>query len=241
MRILIVRHADPNYEIDGLTEKGTREVALLTKRLCKEKIDHFYCSPLGRARATIAPTLRALGTEAVICDWLKEFNYSHIQLPYEQNPSGGWDILPEYMNESEILYSPTEWREAPIIKGTQKLADYDWVCHEFDALLEAHGYRREGRIYRAERPNHDTILLACHFGLGAVLLSHLMFCSPYSLWQHTCLAPTSVTTAYTEERRKGIASIRLSAIGDTSHLFEIEPISFSGRFCECFTDDTRHD
>ena len=39
MRILLIRHGDPDYEIDGLTEKGKREVALLAKKLAKEKID----------------------------------------------------------------------------------------------------------------------------------------------------------------------------------------------------------
>ena len=38
MKLLIVRHAEPNYEIDGLTEKGKREAALLAERLKKEKI-----------------------------------------------------------------------------------------------------------------------------------------------------------------------------------------------------------
>ena len=36
MRILIVRHADPNYEEDTLTEKGWREAKLLAERLKKE-------------------------------------------------------------------------------------------------------------------------------------------------------------------------------------------------------------
>ena len=39
MRILIVRHCDPNYAIDSLTEKGWREAEMLTERLAKEKID----------------------------------------------------------------------------------------------------------------------------------------------------------------------------------------------------------
>ena len=64
-----------------------------------------------------------------------------------------------------------------------------------------------------------------------------------TLWHGTCAAPTSVTTVYTEERREGIASFRISAFGDTSHLYvaDQEP-AFSGRFCECFTNtDQRHD
>ena len=36
MRILIIRHGDPDYEHDSLTEKGLREANLLKKRLCCE-------------------------------------------------------------------------------------------------------------------------------------------------------------------------------------------------------------
>ena len=46
MRILIIRHGDPDYEIDGLTEKGKREAALLAKRLEKEDITAVYCRRL---------------------------------------------------------------------------------------------------------------------------------------------------------------------------------------------------
>ena len=107
--------------------------------------------------------------------------------------------------------------------------------------LEAHGYKREKYNYKAIKPNHDTIVFVCHFGLMSVLLSHVMNCSPYSIWQHVCAAPTSVTTIYTEERCCGEALLRIGSIGDTSHLYNAdEPISFAARFCECFTDDTRH-
>lgn len=37
MRILIIRHGDPDYERDSLTEKGWREVELLAERLEKQK------------------------------------------------------------------------------------------------------------------------------------------------------------------------------------------------------------
>ena len=35
MRILIIRHGDPDYENDTLTQKGWREADLLAKRLAK--------------------------------------------------------------------------------------------------------------------------------------------------------------------------------------------------------------
>ena len=122
-------------------------------------------------------------------------------------------------------------------------AEYDRVCSEFDKLLAEHGYVRDGKLYRVERPNNDTICLFCHFGLECVLLSHLLNVSPMVLWHGFCAAPTSVTTVMTEERRKGIASFRVSAFGDVSHLYvHREEPSFSARFCECFdNEEERHD
>lgn len=73
MRILIVRHGDPDYEKDSLTPKGFREAELLAERLCKLDVKAFYCSPLGRAQDTARPTLQRLGRSAETLDWLQEF------------------------------------------------------------------------------------------------------------------------------------------------------------------------
>ncbi|MDE7219247.1 MAG: histidine phosphatase family protein, partial [Oscillospiraceae bacterium] len=74
MKLLIVRHGDPNYEIDSLTEKGWREAELLARRLAETEIKEFYVSPLGRARDTASLTLEKLGRTAVECPWLREFD-----------------------------------------------------------------------------------------------------------------------------------------------------------------------
>ena len=37
MRILIIRHGDPDYANDTLTEKGHKEAKLLAEKLKKEK------------------------------------------------------------------------------------------------------------------------------------------------------------------------------------------------------------
>lgn len=241
MKLIIVRHGDPDYSIDGLTEKGKKEVELLANRLCKENISAVYCSTLGRARLTAEPTLKRLGIEAEYCPWLREFSYAPISLPYLEKKDVCWDILPAYIEKFPEAYSPTEWMNAEFLRNSNVYSEYLNVCTELDAILEQHGYRRSGYSYVAEKPNHDTIVLVCHFGLTAVLLSHLMNCSPYSIWQHTCTAPTSVSVLYTEEREEGIAHFRASSIGDTSHLYvDDEPPAFAARFCECFTDDTRH-
>lgn len=240
MKLLIVRHGDPDYAIDGLTEKGTREADLLADCLCREKITAVYCSTLGRARLTAEPTLKRLGLTAEYCPWLREFGYVKVRVPYADDPISSWDLLPEYMNAHPALYSPTAWREDDTILP-EVAAAYDEVCAAFDTVLADHGYRRDGTQYRAEHANREVLMFVCHFGVSGVLLSHLMNCSPYTIWQHACLLPSAVTTFYTEERIEGIASFRCSGIGELSHLYAAdEPPSFSARFCECFEDDTRH-
>ena len=240
MKLMIVRHGDPNYKIDGLTEKGEKEAELLSYRLAKEKEPIFYCSVLGRARATVAPTLKLLGTDAVYCDWLREFGYVRIDPPGKRDHLA-WDLLPACVRDYPALYSPDGWRDVPFIKQSDVPAAYDEVCRALDELLCRHGYVRDGKIYRAERANHDTVVLVCHFGVTAVLLSHLMNCSPYSIWENAVTLPTSVTTLYTEEREAGISFFRCVGMGDVSHLYaKGEEPAFSGRFCECFEDETRH-
>lgn len=52
MELWIIRHGDPDYVHDSLTEKGVREAKLLAERLSKYNISKIYCSPLGRAQKT---------------------------------------------------------------------------------------------------------------------------------------------------------------------------------------------
>ena len=240
MRLLIIRHGDPDYAIDGLTERGKVEAELLSRKLVGERIDYSYCSPLGRARLTAEPTLMKRGEEAEICPWLREFSY--VRVDAEGNPEHIlWDMHPTYMDAHPELYSAEGWLKSEAIAASDAEAAYGEVCREFDALLLKHGYQRDGANYRAVRSNHDTVVLFCHFGVMAVLLSHVWNCSPYLIWQHACVLPTGVTTLYTEEREEGVASLRAVSIGDTSHLYAGgEEPAFAARFCECFTDEDRH-
>ena len=50
MKLHIIRHGDPDYDRDTLTERGWREAELLAERTGKMGISAFYVSPLGRAQ-----------------------------------------------------------------------------------------------------------------------------------------------------------------------------------------------
>jgi len=241
MKLLIIRHGDPDYSIDSLTPQGRIEAELLSRKMEKIEAAAFYVSPLGRARDTAEYTLKKLGRTAEVCDWLQEFP-AVIDKPNCPN-SGVWDWLPQDWAENDAFYSAGDWMHEPMMEAGGVPAMYKSVTEAFDGLLAKHGYVREGRLYRAVRPNEDTIVFFCHFGLECMLLSHLLNISPMPLLHGACAAPSSVTTVVTEERREGIAIFRMTAFGDTSHLYAggVEP-AFAARFCEMYTNaDQRHD
>ena len=241
MKLLIVRHADPDYSIDSLTPTGWEEAKLLADRLSKLDIKAFYVSPLGRAKDTASLTLKALGAEAEVKEWLKEFP-AVVQKPGRPN-SIAWDWLPQDWTANPDFYDLDKFWNAPFFQETGLKEIVLDIWKGLDELLADHGYVRQGNLYRAEKPNEDTIVLVCHFGLQCVLLGHLLGISPMILWHGACAAPTSVTTLVTEERRKGIAAFRMSSFGDISHLYVADqPPAFAARFCETYDNmDQRHD
>lgn len=257
MRILLIRHGDPDYEHDTLTEKGHREAFLLAQTAENLRVGDCYVSPLGRARDTASYTLRKLGITAGTKDWLREFpdnvdvrKYPELQKAYpdtrmkhgEYDLRIAWDMLPSYWTQRPEYMDRTGWRSTKVAECSDLVPLYDQVTESFDGLLARYGYVREGAHYRVERESEETITLFCHFGVSCVLLSHLWNVSPFVLWHSLALAPTSVTEVVTEEREKGIAYFRGLRVGDISHLYMGgETPSFAARFCETYGNtEQRH-
>ncbi|MDO4325364.1 MAG: histidine phosphatase family protein [bacterium] len=258
MRILLIRHGDPDYVHDTLTEKGKREAALLAETAGDLRVGDCYQSPLGRAQDTASYTLKKLGLSAKTMPWLQEFppqidiNLSEeLQRAY---PDAGrlengmykkrivWDMVPGYLTEHPEYLDREKWRESEAARCGTLVSDYDAVTKAFDALLSQYGYERENLHYRVMRENTETITCFCHFGITCVLLSHLWNVSPFVLWHGLALAPTSVTEVVTEEREQGIAWFRGLRVGDVSHLYRGgEEPSFAARFCETYGNtEQRH-
>lgn len=242
MKLLIIRHGDPDYSIDSLTEKGWQEARCLSERISKLNVRDFYVSPLGRAKDTASLTLQKMNRTAIECEWLREFS-PRIQRPDSDQAKIAWDWLPQDWTAEEKYYQYDHWSETAIMQNGNVKQEYDWVTKSFDLLLSEYGYERNGHLYRVTQSNNDTLVFFCHFGLGCVLVSHLLGISPMVLWHGTCAAPSSVTTIVTEERRQGTASFRMSSYGDISHLYANgQPPAFAARFCEAYENSQeRHD
>lgn len=241
MEIVFIRHGDPNYELDALTEKGILEAKALIPRIEKINADYYYVSPLGRARQTAQIAMERIDKEAKVLDWLREFPavVKHICEP-DPGPQC-WDWMPSDWAKEPSFYDIDHFYDHPVMKKGHVKEIYEDVINHFNALLRKHGYAKNGKTFDVLNGNHDTLCFFCHFGIECVLLSYLINVSPMILWHGFVASTSSVTIVNTEERQKGIASFRISHFGDTSHLDAsgLEP-SFSARFCECYSDDTRH-
>ena len=234
MKILIIRHGDPDYSIDSLTEKGWREAELLSDRLAALDIRDFYCSPLGRARDTARPTLRRLGRESEmrILPWLQEFRGTVVS-PFEAKKRIPWNLTPQYWTRQPELFDRDGWLDNGLMRTGDVGAVYRETCEGMDALLAQYGYRRDGYIFRCEENTADTIALFCHFALGMTIVAHMAGVALPVMWQSFFLPTSSVTTFVTEERTRGEVFFKCMQLGDTSHLYAAgEPVSTSGLFSE---------
>ena len=241
MKIIIIRHADPDYVNDSLTKTGIKEAEALIPRMEKIDADEYYVSPLGRARETAKIALSEMNVEPLVLDWLREFpaKIEHIRDPWTGTHC--WDWLPLDWANDPSFYDPATCFDHPVMKKGDVGSHYDRVIKDFDAFLREHGYEKKGKIFEVTRSNHDTLCLFSHFGVECVFLSYLLNISPMPLWHGFVEPPSSVTVIHSEEREEGTASFRVQSFGDISHLYakDLRP-SFAARFCECYEDETRH-
>lgn len=234
MKLILIRHGDPDYLHDDLTRAGVAEAKALNKRV-RKWAEHgpfnAYVSPLGRAQRTAELALKHTGITPATLPWLEEFR--------GRLPDGEicWDLPPQLYADTWELHDAHAWQDAALYQNTNVKAIHQETAQGLDDLLEDYGYVRDGNLYRP-RPDaeHDAVaVLFCHLALSLDCLSHLLNIAAPLLWQQTFLAPASVTILGTEEYVPGCAQFRMQTMGDTSHLAMAGvPVSSSGYFGKVF-------
>ncbi len=230
MKLIFIRHGEPNYKDDTVTPQGRREAEALSPRVLSWQADRFFCSPLGRAQDTAKIALQADAHKLETLEWLREF---HIEV---DDPETGerripWDFMPDVWTNYEELYDRKEWVNSPVMQTGEIASRQAIVAKGIDELLASFGYFRKDNYYITEQGNEQVLVFFCHLGVQFVILSHLLGVSAPVLWQNFFVATTSVTVVETEERNKGKVAFRCKKVGDTSHLYVagIEP-SIAGFF-----------
>ena len=232
MRILIIRHGDPNYKIDSLTERGFKEAELLSQHLVKLKPSEIYCSELGRAQRTAEPTIEKTGLKPTLCNWLIEYPIS-ANVTDEERENGHTWLTPWEVKHDEWISDPRycnfdTWLDTVRFNGGKFAERQKYIGEEFDKVMASKGLIRDGYIYRItdeyQKHKDEVLLFFCHFGLSLALTAHILPLSLPLLWNGFNIDPTGITEFMPDKGGKDFVILRCMRLNDTSHLANFDEL-----------------
>ena len=224
MRLIFVRHGEPDYDNDCLTENGILQAKMTADRLKDEGISAIYSSPMGRARQTASFTADQYGLEINILDYMHEIDWGSIspEVPLEHD-GHLWTLGYKLLADEQEYVGSNRWAEHHFFRDNRCMKYYKMVSESFDEFLKGFGIVRDGKLYRCDRENDETIALFAHGGSGAVLFSHI-FSLPFpfvltSLPYGVC----SISIMEFVPKKDSTIIPRLELFNDMGHLENTKP------------------
>lgn len=220
MILYIIRHGDPIYETDTLTERGFLQAEAVGKRMLDAKIDKIYTSPMGRARDTAAPACRMLGLEYTVEDWAHEVEDDRLT-PYPDGVLKSISFIPEYVfrENGNIDLPYGNAFECTAIDESNMRHARDVIEAGGRDFLERLGYREENGVYRIIRPNDDKVALFCHSVMARAWLSALLHIPLHLMWSGFEMTHTGVTVLNFKNYESGYTVPKCLCFSDMSHLY----------------------
>ncbi|MBO4909120.1 MAG: histidine phosphatase family protein [Lachnospiraceae bacterium] len=175
MRILFIRHGEPDYAKDDLTDTGVRQAELLAQRLKDEDIDEIWASPLGRAQRTAQISSEVLSIPVKTLECLREIKWGSINGEPVFADGHPWDIADEMAHLGMDLTS-SDWQTNQFYINNTAVESVKRVESGIDEWLSSFGYIRQGLYYdhAAEEDNHKTVALFCHGGSSSAAIAHMV-------------------------------------------------------------------
>ncbi len=215
MRIIFVRHGEPDYAQDCLTEEGRRQAAAAAVRLEKEGIEEIYSSPCGRAYETASYTADRLNLPVTVLDYMREISWGGPDIPENGHP---WTLSNAMIERENFDFYSRDWQAHPYFMNNAATEYYRKIAAEFSAFLCSKGYRHEGTRYLCTEEREKTIALFSHGGSGACALSEVLALPfPYI----AAVMPydfTSVTILYFPVRKNEYVHPRIELFNDSAHI-----------------------
>lgn len=218
MRFTIVRHAQPEWERDGLsiddpplTPVGRTQAERLGRRFRAVCADTLLVSTMRRARETAGPVAEALGLTPQVCPWLAEIGnpvwegtpVEHVQ-----------QLFRDYRNRSlDDLWNGLE--------GGESLHDFHRrVTNGLQDYLDGVGGRRihdDPALWKLTDPDRHVVVVA-HAGTNATLIGYLLGIPPVPWdWERFVSFHASVSTVEPVDI-SGRHAYSLARFADVAHL-----------------------
>ena len=224
MRIVLIRHGEPDYEKDCLTELGHKQAKVAAQRLLSEGIEEVYSSPLGRAVQTAEAFSKVAEIDKIqILDFMREIRYGREGELYDEkwNP---WHGVKDLIKNGHNLQT-SDWREYPVFKDNYATTDADKIGVEADKWLATFGYEREGLYYRCTRNKDEerTIAIFCHGGASSAFLARTLnqpfpyICGVLYYFPHTTISVLKF------DRTPGVLTLPvIELLNDARHLKNVK-------------------
>ena len=220
MLLYIIRHGDPIYETDSLTDKGKLQAEAVGRRMFAAKIDRIYSSPMGRAKETAEPACRLLGLEKNIEQWTHEIGDERLTPFPDGKMKSISNVQNIYYRENGNLYLPYERAyECAGINQSQMKSAVEYIEENGIKFLEKLGYREENGVYRILRNNEEKIALFCHGAFARAWISVLLHIPLHIMWASFEYTHTGVTVIEFKNHDNGITAPQCLCYSDISHLY----------------------
>lgn len=220
MLLYIVRHGDPVYVTDSLTERGKRQAEAVGKRIYDSQIDRIFSSPMGRALETAGPACRLLGLECNIEEWTHEIGDERLT-PF---PDGKLKSITNvqntyYLENGNIDLNYNEAFTCTGINESNIKSAVDFIEKHGNEFLERLGYKKENGVYKILRNNEEKVALFCHSAFARAWLSVLLHIPFHIMWSSFSYTHTGVTVLEFKNNPNSITAPRCLCFSDMSHLY----------------------
>lgn len=230
MLLYIIRHGDPIYDPDCLTDLGHEQARALVPRLAPLGFDKIFVSPMIRAQQTAAPTCEELKMIPEIRPFLSEQNlFDLCCMPLPKDGDEGEETSIRWcFHQRETNYKPRnpygempKWYDLPAFAAVREKAvpGYKKFIEGADSFLSELGYHREDGFYRAENPPYERVAVFCHQGVGLTWMAHMLNIPPQMFWSSFDMTHTGISVLEFREFKNKLTTPICLCLSDTSHLF----------------------
>ena len=225
MRLIYVRHGDPIYEPNTLTELGKKQANALVDFLSSFQIDKIYCSPSERAKMTAKPTSFALDLPLNFLPWADEDNFwKYFSVPLD---TGGrtWIFHSKkhryLLCKKEVTSMMDEWCKHQYFKDTNCQQGVEYTNKNVDEFLFELGFKhdRENKCFYALNHSGKTIALFAHEGAGKAIISSILDI-PYNVFSTRFEFNHSGVTVIEFDESKEVIYPQIMTFSNNSHLLK---------------------
>lgn len=227
MLLYYIRHGEPIYNPNKLTELGRKQAEALSHRLALCGLDEIYSSSSNRAIETARPTAEKLNLPIKILDECNEdYVWDGFTGVDKTDGRRKWfyqiDEIRKLFVSDEVRALGKRWYEHKLLSGETLRNNVRRIEKFTYSFTESLGYahKQNQNLYIAENPNEKKVALFAHESFGMAFLSTLLDI-PYPMFcTHIGLSHSGMTVIRFDGNGEVIPCVL--QLSNDSHLYKDE-------------------